>query len=87
MRKSTERFSDRVANYIKYRPSYPQEVVDILISECQIGNQSAVADIGSGTGIFSKMLLDQNLEVIGVEPNESMRLAAEQLLSQSLLSR
>lgn len=81
MLKSTERFSDRVANYVKYRPSYPQQVVDSIVSECQIEIGASVADIGSGTGIFSQLLLAADLRVFAVEPNESMRSAAEQLLS------
>ena len=81
MIKTIERFSDRVDNYIKYRPSYPQAVVDSIISGCHSGKTDTVADIGSGTGIFSKLLLDRNFDVIGVEPNESMRKAAERQLS------
>jgi len=79
---STERFSDRVADYVKYRPSYPPEVVDMIITESQFDQQISVADIGSGTGIFSKLLLNHHMNVIGVEPNEGMRRAAEQQLSQ-----
>jgi ubiquinone/menaquinone biosynthesis C-methylase UbiE len=78
---STKRFSDRVADYVNYRPSYPLEVVDTLISECGLNSQSTIADIGSGTGIFSRLLLDKNFHVAGVEPNEGMRGAAEQQLS------
>jgi SAM-dependent methyltransferase len=81
MNKPTERFSDRVANYINYRPSYPPEVVGTLGSVCNLNNHSRIADIGSGTGIFSGLLLDKNFQVAGVEPNESMRRAAEQQLS------
>ena len=81
MSESTERFSDRVADYVNYRPSYPLEVVDTLISECGLSSQSMIADIGSGTGIFTRLLLDKNLHVAGVEPNESMHRAAEQQLS------
>jgi len=81
MSESTKRFSDRVADYVNYRPSYPLEVVDTLISECGLGSQSTIADIGSGTGIFTRLLLDKNFHVAGVEPNESMRSAAEQQLS------
>jgi len=81
MSKSTERFSDRVANYVNYRPSYPPEVVDTLISECSLSSQCTIADIGSGTGIFTRLLLDKNFHVAGVEPNESMRKAAERQLS------
>lgn len=77
MLKPTERFSDRVSNYIKYRPSYPVELIDTLTSKCRLDSQSIIADIGSGTGKFSKLLLDRNYRVIGVEPNNEMRQTAE----------
>jgi ubiquinone/menaquinone biosynthesis C-methylase UbiE len=81
MSESTKRFSDRVVDYINYRPSYPLEIVDTLISECNLNSRSTIADIGSGTGILTRLLLDKNFHVAGVEPNESMRSAAEQQLS------
>jgi len=81
MSKPTERFSDRVSDYVNYRPSYPPEVVETLISDCGLSSHSMIADIGSGTGIFTRLLLDKNFHVTGVEPNESMRRAAGQQLS------
>ena len=78
MSKPAERFSDRVPNYIKYRPSYPQELVDTLAKVCQLSSQSRIADVGSGTGIFSRLMLDKDCYVSGVEPNSNMREAAEQ---------
>ncbi len=82
MLKSTERFSDRVSNYIKYRPSYPDELIDTLASICHLDSQSIIADIGSGTGKFSKLLLDKNYRVVGVEPNKEMREVAEHQFSK-----
>lgn len=76
----TTRFSDRVADYVKYRPSYPQAVLEHLAAHCQLTSQFVIADIGSGTGIFSKLLLERGCTVHGVEPNGGMRLAAEELL-------
>jgi SAM-dependent methyltransferase len=72
----TKRFSDRVENYIKYRPSYPREVLTYLASECKLNTGSAVADIGSGTGIFSSLLLVEGYKVYAVEPNDPMQAAA-----------
>ena len=77
----TERFSHTVENYVKYRPSYPSEVVELLQEKCSLTGHSKVADIGSGTGIFTKLLLEQGCEVYGVEPNREMAQAAEQYLS------
>ncbi|KHL94752.1 methyltransferase [Paenibacillus sp. IHB B 3415] len=75
-----ERFSNRVDTYVKYRPSYPKEAVDYLYNVVGLRSNSKIADIGSGTGIFSKLLLDHGGYVTAVEPNPSMRLAAEQML-------
>lgn len=71
------RFSNRVENYAKYRPSYPAEVIDLLIERCLLKPEATVADIGSGTGIFSRLLLDRGFRVYGVEPGEQMREVAE----------
>ncbi len=81
MSDNTKRFSDRVADYIKYRPNYPEEMVDILESETNLDKTKKIADIGSGTGISSMWFLKRNYEVVGVEPNKEMRTAATQILS------
>ena len=78
---STTRFSDRVDDYVKYRPSYPKESLDFLVKEFFLIRDSRVADVGAGTGIFSALLLDRGLEVFAVEPNDEMRGAAEKMLS------
>lgn len=77
----TQRFSERVENYARYRPSYPPEVLDLLESECGLATGAPVADVGSGTGILSRLLLERGARVHGVEPNREMREAAERLLS------
>ena len=76
------RFTDRVDDYVRYRPSYPTEVVRELEVEAGIrAGQTRVVDIGCGTGISSQLFLAQGYSVIGVEPNDEMRKAARQLLS------
>lgn len=71
------RFSNRVQDYIRYRPGYPQAVMDCLRDEFGLRPQQVVADIGSGTGISTGLLLDNGHRVIAVEPNADMRAAAE----------
>lgn len=71
-----ERFSNRVENYVKYRPTYPREAIDFLYDIVGFKPESVIADVGAGTGIFSKLLLERGSHVIGVEPNEAMREAA-----------
>jgi SAM-dependent methyltransferase len=76
----TRRFSARVADYVKYRPGYPQQVIPLLTRVVGFSLQWIVADIGCGTGISSRLFVDHGNQVIGVEPNEPMRAAALELL-------
>jgi SAM-dependent methyltransferase len=77
----TTRFSNRVDNYIRYRPGYPPQLIELLTNECGLTPNSVIADIGSGTGILSRILLDHGNTVFGVEPNPEMRAAGERLLA------
>ena len=77
---SADRFSQRVQDYILYRPGYPKEVADLLCREAQLNADSIVVDLGSGTGLLSKLFLARQITVHAVEPNAEMRHAAEQSL-------
>jgi len=77
-----ERFTGKADIYKKYRPSYPKELFDYLYSQVGFGKDSVIADIGSGTGIFSRLLLERGSKVCCVEPNGDMRQTAEKDLSQ-----
>jgi ubiquinone/menaquinone biosynthesis C-methylase UbiE len=75
----TQRFSNRVADYVKYRPQYPEVMYEFFLKN---GLKAGlhIADIGSGTGISSAFFLKRGFRVSGIEPNEKMREAAEKLL-------
>ena len=75
------RFSTRAEDYAKYRPGYPIEIIDLLVDECGLNPDSVIADIGSGTGMLSRLFLENGNPVVGVEPNREMRKAAERVLS------
>lgn len=77
---ATTRFSNRVADYVRYRPGYPKGVLTLLQDRGWLKRGAQVADIGSGTGIFSSLLLNEGAEVFAVEPNAGMREAAEAML-------
>lgn len=77
----TTRFSNRADNYAKYRPSYPEAVIGFLQQSIGLQKEWTIADIGSGTGIFSELLLRNGYKVWGVEPNKEMREEAEKTLS------
>lgn len=80
---NTERFSNRVDDYVKYRPSYTEETMRFIQHEASLATDSLVADIGAGTGIFSRLLVDRGVQVVAVEPNAAMREAAERELGSS----
>jgi SAM-dependent methyltransferase len=78
---ATSRFSSRVENYVRYRPGYPPEVLQTLKAECGLSRGQVIADIASGTGIWTRLLLENGNPVFGVEPNAEMRAAGERLLA------
>jgi SAM-dependent methyltransferase len=73
-------FSDRVQNYLAYRPGYTPAILDVLRAECFFMDDAAIADIGSGTGLLSELFLKNGNVVFGIEPNTEMRTASEQRL-------
>ena len=79
--KSTARFSSRVDAYQKYRPDYPESLLIEIPRQAELESTAVIADFGSGTGIFTRQLLQAGYEVFAVEPNREMRAAAEATLS------
>ena len=87
MKDPTRRFSTRVENYVRFRPHYPQAVIDTLRRECGLRPDHVVADIGSGTGILTALFIANGNAVHAVEPNPEMRGAAERSLGTAPLFR
>jgi SAM-dependent methyltransferase len=81
MSNTVDRFSNRIANYTKYRPGYPREIIGYLREHCALAKDLVVADIGCGTGLSTKMFLENGNHVFGVEPNAGMRDAAVEYLA------
>jgi SAM-dependent methyltransferase len=73
----TDRFADRAGDYAVARPSYPDAALDALFDGMGEPRELVVADLGAGTGISSRLLARRGAHVIAIEPNESMRAAAE----------
>jgi SAM-dependent methyltransferase len=76
----TGRFTDRVADYVRARPGYPPALLELLERECGLGPAAEVADVGSGTGVLTALLLERARRVYAVEPNAAMAAAAEERL-------
>jgi SAM-dependent methyltransferase len=79
---ATSRFSDRVENYVRYRPGYPRDVLRALENDCGLAPDHVIADVALGTGIWTLMLLENGNRVFGIEPNAEMRRAGERLLAE-----
>lgn len=79
----TRRFSDRVDDYRRFRPGYPAALIEWLRTEHGVQPGWLAADIGAGTGISTRLLLDAGLRVIAVEPNAPMREAADAWLGNA----
>jgi ubiquinone/menaquinone biosynthesis C-methylase UbiE len=79
---TVERFSNRVENYVKYRPTYPPEVLQLFKNEMNLQTASVIADIGAGTGISAKIYLENGNRVFAVELNAAMRDAAKEFLKE-----
>ena len=76
---NTEKFTGLADVYARFRPGYPKEAVSFLKERCRLDTNSKVADIGCGTGIFSRLLHSQGIEnIIGIEPNQDMLRAARE---------
>jgi len=59
--------------YERGRPDYPPEVVERLRAELELPAGARVLDLGAGTGKLTRALLSGGLDVVAVEPQESLR--------------
>ena len=67
-----ERFAGAASGYARFRPSYPAPLVDWVCTEARLRPGDRVADVGCGTGILTRLLVERELAVVGVDPNEDM---------------
>src|SRR5690348_13627227 len=80
---STTRFSNRVAYYVRSRPSYPAALLRFFQDELGLSPSHAVADVGAGTGLLTELFVRNGNVTYAIEPNDDMRAAADAALSQS----
>jgi SAM-dependent methyltransferase len=73
----TGRFSGLEELYAKHRPSYPADAIDFIIRRCGLDGTTTLVDVGCGTGISTRLFTARGIPVIGIEPNDAMRLKAE----------
>jgi len=78
----TKRFSNRAKLYANFRPGYPKELISFLRNKLNLSPLHLIADVGSGTGLLSKLFLDNGNVVYAVEPNLEMRQEAESIFGR-----
>lgn len=79
---SAHLFTGKAAEYAKYRVDYPEAVINSAFRRVGLNRSDEVADIGAGTGMLSRWLLERGTRVFGVEPDPGMRNVAVQSLSE-----
>ncbi|MBI4576652.1 MAG: methyltransferase domain-containing protein [Planctomycetes bacterium] len=68
----SRRFTGTADDYHRYRPTYPAALLDWVLATAGVEAGSRVCDLGCGTGISTRLMAERGLEVVGVDPNESM---------------
>ena len=64
-------FAGKADVYAKARPDYAPAALDYICG--MLPENAVIADIGAGTGIFTRQLAAQGYNLIAVEPNAEMR--------------
>jgi len=83
---SSERYTGLADVYDACRPSPPPVLADILTQVACCPRPHLVVDLGSGTGLSSRLWLGRADEVVGVEPNPDMRRKATERLTDGTCS-
>jgi SAM-dependent methyltransferase len=69
-------YTERVMAYARYRWEFAPEAVQAFLASCGLTPEWVVADVGSGTGMVARHLVERARAVLAVEPNAAMRRAA-----------
>lgn len=78
---SRNRSFGMVEDHLKYRFDYPEKLIDFLYDACGFSRESVIADIGSGMGTFTRLLLERGSRVVAIEPCRELRETAERILA------
>jgi len=73
-------FDDVAAEYDRYRPAYPDELIDQACQAAGLGTGDVVLEIGCGSGQLTRSLVARGLRVTAVEPGARLIALARQNL-------
>lgn len=73
-------FGNSAREYELGRPEWPEELIERLVRELELGPEAAVLDLGAGTGKLTRALVARFGRVIAVEPDDAMRGVLEEVV-------
>src|SRR5882757_4964006 len=76
-------FVGKAEQYARYHTDYPGKVIESALAAVRLARDDVVADLGSGTGMLTRWILERGNKVIAVEPAAGMREVAERRLAVS----
>jgi SAM-dependent methyltransferase len=71
-------FGNSAREYELGRPRWPEELIDRVAGELELGSEATVLDLGAGTGKLTRDLVPRFRRVIAVEPDDAMRAVLEE---------
>ncbi|MBN2625090.1 MAG: methyltransferase domain-containing protein [Spirochaetales bacterium] len=66
-------FSSKSETYDRYRPEYSPALIEYVRKHYHVSSETTIGDIGAGTGILTRQLLELNCPLFAIEPNGGMR--------------
>lgn len=76
-------FGQTAREYELGRPLWPEELLDRVIAELELGPRASVLDIGAGTGKLTRALVPRFARVVAVEPDDAMRAVLEEVVPEA----
>jgi SAM-dependent methyltransferase len=73
-------FGRSAREYELGRPEWPQELLDRVVSDLELGAEVSVLDLGAGTGKLTRALVPRCARVVAVEPDDAMRAVLEEVV-------
>jgi ubiquinone/menaquinone biosynthesis C-methylase UbiE len=73
-------FGNSAREYELGRPQWPEELIDRVVADLDLGADSTVLDLGAGTGKLTRSLVLRFARVIAVEPDDAMRAVLDEVV-------